>query len=57
MIELKVVISPPVSGPRPISECLAVNLPGASLRPDSRFAADLREIIAESSASEPPPSD
>jgi hypothetical protein len=53
MIEVAVVISPPVSMPRPISECLAVNLPGASLRPDSRFAADLKEIITESSASEP----
>jgi hypothetical protein len=47
MIELTVVISPPVSMPRPISGCLAVNFPGASLRPDSRFAADLKEIITE----------
>ena len=57
MIDLTVVISPPVSVPRPISECLAVNLPGASLRPDPRFATDLKEIITESSTTESPPRD
>ena len=51
------VISPPVSVPRRISECLAANLPRTSVGPDPQFAGDLREIIAESSSSEPPPWD
>lgn len=53
MVEITVVISPPVSVPRPISECLAVNLPGASLRPDPQFSTDLKEIITESSTTKP----
>jgi hypothetical protein len=54
MIKLKAVISPPDSVPRRISECLASNLPRTSLGPDPQFAADLKEIITENPASEPP---
>ena len=52
--EAVAVISPPVSVPRRISECLAADLPRVSVGPDPQFAADLEEIITEGSPSEPP---
>jgi len=53
VIKLTAVISPPDSVPRRIWQCLAVNLPRTSLRPDPQFAAYLKEIITEGSTTKP----
>ena len=48
------VIGPAAAAPRRISECLAVQLPKASVAPDPGFAADLMDIIRGRTTDEPP---